>query len=305
MNNFIQKIHYIFLFLFSLFFISSHAYCLDLSPNEMAEILKISKNISLAKPSLSDSKKLEYAVGIFKASKRFSISSNLLISIAAQETSFREELPEGKAGEFGIVQIRKIWVRNSKLRRYFKNAKIKDLNNPEKAFLYAAWILRDLKDNAPKSSIPFWSFYNARGFQPRFRYFLSINQKLSYLNKGVPFTRDVADNIQINGSANQKSWQPDVRLLAALPQIAVEIPTVKTYEKPNSKNNLITTASLGSGIVIENNGWVEKALKRLERESVKSRFLNLAVPVSTAKVQKSNQLAFSKTAAKLLKSITD
>lgn len=306
MDRFVKNFDRIVLSLFSLLLIPSTALSLDLSPDEMGEIIKISKSVALAKPSLPDSKKLEYAVGVFKASKQFKIAPNLLIAIAAQETSFREDLPEGKAGEFGIVQIRKNWMLNAKLRKQFKTAKTKDLLNPEKAFLYAAWILKDLRDTAPKSSIPFWSFYNARGFQPRFRYFLSVNQKLAYLNKGVPFTKEVADNVQTNGSTERKSWQPDVRLLAAIPQVAVEIPSAKAYEKPHSKDNLVTTAGLGSDIVIENSGWIQQALKRLEREPVQNKTENLTVPLTPqAKQRKSEKLAFSRAAAKLLKSIND
>lgn len=307
MNSFVNKIDG-FLFLFvPLLLCGSICFPLDLSPDEMGEIIKISKTIGLAKPNLPDSKKLEYAVGIFKASTEFKISSNLLIAIAAQETSFREDLPEGRAGEFGIVQIRKNWMNNKKFRKHFKKAKTKDLLNPEKAFLYAAWILRDLRDNSPKSSIPFWSFYNARGFQPRFRYFLSVNQKLSYLNKGVAFTRDVADNVQTNGSAEHRFWQPDVRLIAEAPKINIEIPSAKAFEKNHSPNNLITTASLGSEVVIQNTSWVKQALKRIEKETVQLKLKATNAPV-TGQIdnpRRSRRLAFTKSAAKLLKSVSD
>ncbi|MFM8315439.1 MAG: transglycosylase SLT domain-containing protein [Deltaproteobacteria bacterium] len=281
------------------------AFPLDLSPEEMAEVLKISKNISLAKPALPDSKRVEYAVGIFKASKRFDIPPNLLIAIAAQETSFRENLPEGKAGEFGIVQIRKIWVKNRKLKKHFSDIKLKDLNNPEKAFLYAAWILRDLKNSSPKSAIPYWSFYNARGFKPRFKYFLAVNQKISYLNRGIPFTREIEENIQINGSVEEKSWQPDVRVLATTNQ---EQPNQKDNPTPTRKNPpvLITTASLAGSIEIRPNGWIAQALKRLQHEKQPISAAKLTVPITHLKTdKKSKQIAFSKTAAKLLKSVQD
>jgi len=307
MKSFVNKIGGFFFLFVPLLLCGSIGFSLDLSPDEMGEIIKISKTIGLAKPNLSDSKKLEYAVGIYKASTQFKISSNLLIAIAAQETSFREDLPEGRAGEFGIVQIRKNWMNNSKFRKHFRKAKTKDLLNPEKAFLYAAWILRDLRDNSPKSSIPFWSFYNARGFQPRFRYFLSVNQKLSYLNKGVAFSKDVADNVQTNGSADHKFWQPDVRLIAEAPKINIEMPSAKAFEKNHSPNNLITTASLGSEVAIENNGWIKQALKRLEKETVQPKQKS-TTPAVTAQVNnpaKNRRLAFTKSAAKLLKSVSD
>ncbi len=245
-------------------------------------------------------------MGVFKASKRFQIDSNLLIAIASQETSFREDLPEGKAGEFGIVQIRKIWIKNPKLRKHFKTAKLKDLNKPEKAFLYAAWILRDLKDHAPKSSIPFWSFYNAKGFQPRFRYFLAVNQKLSYLSKKISFTRDIANNIQVNGSIKQEHWIPDVRLIATHSQIPLE----STGQKPNEplkKQLPITTASLGEGITIEPNGWIAEALARLQTEPITQNYqaYNIAIPTPINQLRKPKIIASSKSVMKLLQSIQD
>lgn len=295
------------------FVLMSHsAFSLDLTPDEMQEVVKISKNVGLAKPSLPDSKKLEYAVGIFKASKKFGIQPNLLIAIAAQETSFREDLPEGKAGEFGIVQIRKIWVKNPKLRRYFKTIKLKDLNVPEKAFSFAAWILNDLRRSSPKSSIPFWSFYNARSFEPRFKYFLAVNQKLSYLNRGIPFTREIEDNIQINGSADQKSWQPDIRVLAAATKENIPTQDVAKNEiiqKDNASTTLITAASLSSDVEFKPQGWIAQAIKRLQDEPVKVKHSNLTIPISQLKTniksKEKERLALSKTAKILLNSIQD
>jgi hypothetical protein len=305
MNFSVKKLNKVIFCFISLLVISRPALSIDLNPDEMKEVLKISKNISLAKSSLPDSKKLEYALGIFKASKTFNIPSNLLIAIASQETSFREDLPEGKAGEFGITQIRKIWIANPKLRKNFRLAKVKDLMNPEKAFLYAAWILKDLKEHAPKSSIPFWSFYNAKGFKPRFKYFLAVNQKISYLNRGVPFSREIEENIQINGSTSEKSWRPDLRLLAtATPNQTETAPTKKT-ELTKAENNLITTASLNTGIAIEPNGWIAQALKRLQHQPVGSNASNLIVPIELPKTEKPNKIAFSKAAQKLLKAIQD
>lgn len=300
------------LFVVCFVLMSRNAFSLDLTPDEMQEVIKISKSVALAKPSLPDSKKLEYAVGIFKASKKFGILPNLLVAIAAQETSFRENLPEGKAGEFGIVQIRKIWVKNPKLRRHFKTIKLKDLNVPEKAFSFAAWILSDLRKNAPKSSIPFWSFYNARGFEPRFKYFLAVNQKLSYLNRGVPFTREIEDNVQINGSADQKSWQPDIGILAKASKEFVSTRDIAKkdnlqQERPNT--TLITAASLSSDIEFRPQGWIAKAIKRLQDEPVKANTSNLTIPISqlktSTKAKERERLALSKTAKILLNSIQD
>ena len=303
------RIHNLIAVLFALWLgFARSSIAVELTRNEMQEVLKISKNIGLAKPPLPDSKKLEYALGIFKASKNFGILPNLLIAIAAQETSFREDLPEGKAGEFGIVQIRKIWAKNPKLRKHFKNISIKDLKTPEKAFSYAAWILHDLKKNAPKSAIPFWSFYNARGFEPRFKYFLSVNQKLSYLNRGIPFSREIEENIQINGSADQKSWQPDVRILAtATKDISSAKEVSKIIEKPSE---LVTTAGIASEVQFKPQDWVAKAINRLRDEPVKAPHANITVPISqlkttNTKAQQRERLALTKTAKILLNSIQD
>lgn len=292
-----------FFCLISIVVLGRTAFCIDLTPDEMKEVLKISKNIALAKSTLPDSKKLEYAVGVFKASKSFNITPNLLIAIASQETSFRENLPEGKAGEFGITQIRKISIANPKLRKHFRLAKVKDLMSPEKAFLFSAWILKDLREHAPKSSIPFWSFYNAKGFQPRFKYFLAVNQKLSYLNKGIPFSREIEENIQINGSASEKSWRPDVRLLAT--EYQTESNSAKKSEPPKADNSLITTASLNTGIAIEPNGWIAQALKRLQHQPVDPNISSLTVPIELTKTEKPKKIAFTKAAQKLLKAIQD
>lgn len=307
----LQKIRPI-LFVVCFVLMSRSALSLDLTPDEMQEVIKISKSVALAKPSLPDSKKLEYAVGIFKASKKFGILPNLLIAIAAQETSFRENLPEGKAGEFGIVQIRKIWVKNPKLRRHFKDIKLKDLNVPEKAFNFAAWILNDLRRSAPKSSIPFWSFYNARGFEPRFKYFLAVNQKLSYLNRGIPFTREIEDNVQVNGSADQKSWQPDIGILATAPKEIVsnrDIAKKDNLQQESPNTSLITAASLSSDIEFRPQGWIAKAIKRLQDEPVKASTSNLTIPISqlktSSKAKEKERLALSKTAKILLNSIQD
>ena len=151
-------------------------------------------------------------------------------------------------------------------------------------------------------------FYNARGFEPRFKYFLAVNQKLSYLNRGIPFTREIEENIQINGSADQKSWQPDVRILAtATKDINSEKEVQKTIEK---SPELITSASIASDVQFRPQEWVAKAINRLRDEPIKARHADITVPISqlkttNAKAQQRERIALTKTAKILLNSIQD
>jgi soluble lytic murein transglycosylase-like protein len=106
---------------------------------------QIERAILWVKPSMENKRISIYAKAISKASKQFRIDPVTLIAIAHQESSFRENLPMGKAGELGMLQIRRNWIKNPKFMKAFKNVREQDLRNPEKAFSYAAWILRDLK----------------------------------------------------------------------------------------------------------------------------------------------------------------
>lgn len=169
--------------LICLFSSLSYAKWTDLKPSQMQDVVRIAKEISYLQPNLDEPKYIEYALGIYKASSKYGIDPEILIAITERETSFREDLPEGKAGELGICQIRKMWVHNKKFHKEFKHAVQKDLFHPSKSFMFAAWILKDLKMNANSNSLPFWSFYNAVRFEPRFRYFLTVNKNLAALRK--------------------------------------------------------------------------------------------------------------------------
>ena len=132
------------------------------------------------------------------------------------------------------------------------------------------------------------------------------NQKLSYLNKKISFTRDIANNIQVNGSIKQEHWIPDVRLIATHSQIPLE----STGQKPNEplkKQLSITTASLGEGITIEPNGWIAEALARLQTEPITQNYqaYNTATPTPINQLRKPKIIASSKSAMKLLQSIQD
>lgn len=140
---------------------------------------EIAQAIHSVRPGLPEVKLLRYAAAIENASRTFGVEPLTLVAIAKQESSFRENLPEGRAGEIGMLQIRKNWIGNAKFRRVFKNAKIRDLHDPEKAFLYAAWILKDLRKTGMKTSLPYWTFYNARNYQSRFKYYLRVKRHLS------------------------------------------------------------------------------------------------------------------------------
>lgn len=164
---------------------------------------EIARAIYLVRPQLSESKIVRYSKAIVKAAQTFQIEPLTLVAIAQQESTFRENLPEGKAGEIGMLQIRKSWLKNSKFRRVFKNAQIRDLHQPEKAFLYAAWILKDLRSKGYKTNLPYWTFYNARKFHHRFKYYLRVKRHLSSIVSKMQRNKFIAVE-----SAGE--WQPDL-----------------------------------------------------------------------------------------------
>ena len=139
----------------------------------------IERAIIWVKPSLETKKVTSYARAILKASTRYKIDPLTLIAIAHQESSFRENLPMGRAGELGMLQIRRSWVQNPKFRKAFKNVKEHDLKNPVKAFTYAAWILNDLKRSKLSQKLPYWTLYNARKFENRLKYYLRVKRHLT------------------------------------------------------------------------------------------------------------------------------
>lgn len=159
----------------------------DLSSAQMLEVVRLARLIAFSQPNLHSSKYFEYAYGILMASHTYQIDPVLMVAITLQETSFRENLPEGRAGEIGICQIRKNWLRNTLFIKEFGRIKVKDLRNPTKSFLFAAWILKDIKViERPSRTLPFWSFYNSRTFENRLKYFLSVNRTLVRLRRIEP-----------------------------------------------------------------------------------------------------------------------
>ena len=172
----------------------------ELTHQTLGEVVKVARAIKAVQPYLGETKLMEYGLGIYRASLRYDIDVSVLIAIHQQETAFRENLPEGRAGEHGISQIRKMWLNQAAFKKHFHNPTIRDLHNPAKSFMMAAWILRDLKDRCSKGkSLPYWSYYNAVRFENRFKYYVAVNRNLSVLHKyqqNLELERQVADNAQ-------------------------------------------------------------------------------------------------------------
>lgn len=167
--------------------ISGNSLRLDLNGDRYAAVRQIAKKIRLVQPFLPEKKYAQYAAGIYRASMRYGIEPEVLISIVKQESSFRENLPEGKAGETGIAQIRKNWLNNPRFRKEFKHATIAHLHTPAWSFLFAAWILRDLKDSVSQSQTPYWTFYNSRVLKARMKYSSRVGRFLSAIETNRDF----------------------------------------------------------------------------------------------------------------------
>jgi len=182
---------------------------LDLTQQTMAEVHVVSKAIKAVQPYLGVTKLTEYGLGIYRASQKYDIDASVLIAIAQQETAFRENLPEGRAGEHGITQIRKMWLKQPAFKKEFKNPTIADLRRPAKSFMMAAWILRDLKDRLSAGrTLPFWSYYNANKFENRFKYFVAVNRNLATLRRfqqTLDAKKQLADNTETVQAAPSRS----------------------------------------------------------------------------------------------------
>ena len=236
----------LFLFYSGLTFINSYSIAVSMREDQMVEVEKIAKTIKNIRSNLPNTKYMEYAIGIYQASQKYQIDPNLLIAITQQETAFRENLPEGKAGELGICQIRKMWIRQPKFRAEFKTAKIKDLHNPEKSFKYAAWLLSSLRQTVKKHTIPYWSYYNAVRFTPRLRYYVSVNRHLAMLRnrKSIPMQVLIAKNDFNNEESSNLIWTPE-----------------------NRGGELIKSASSQTTMEDNGKGWVPLALRKLQNKN--------------------------------------
>ncbi len=186
----LKYIVFIFIFVLS-------ALCADESKFEksMLEVSKIAIAISKVQPNLEQGKYIEYAIGIYRASRRYNISPALLIAITHQESSFREDLPYGPSGEIGITQILKRWLKNPEFRKEFSNASEASMRKPSNSFLYAAWILNKLRQEK-SSSIPYWSFYNARKFPNRIKYYQRVAKHISAIRRNLAVIEPVFEKYQ-------------------------------------------------------------------------------------------------------------
>ena len=142
------------------------------------DLVAIKAAVRSVQPFLTGDKIDLYSAAIQQASLRYGIDPMVLIAITDQESDFREGHPEGKAGEIGLHQIRKTWLKNALFRAEFKKVTVKDLNNPSKSFFYAAWILKDLKKTHKASALPYWTKYNSPTLQFRQKYFALVNRKI-------------------------------------------------------------------------------------------------------------------------------
>lgn len=166
---------------------------LSTNRHDRTKISRIADAIAQVQPNLPHAKRMFYASAIFRASQKYSIDPKVLISIAHQESSFRSDLPEGRAGETGICQILKRWLRNPHFVAEFGNRSLSELKNPEKNFLFAAWILYDLRKSAVgKQTLPYWSYYNARRFHNRAAYTKRVNRHLAVLTARGPLAEPTA-----------------------------------------------------------------------------------------------------------------
>lgn len=179
------------------------AWATPLREDAMQEVLKIAHGISVVQPNLSDAEYVSYAIGIHRAAKRYGVHPSVLISITQQESGFRANLPEGPAGELGICQIIKSWLKNPNFVAHFGVMSPAELKKPSTSFRVAAWILADLKDSALAGPLPFWSFYNSRTFKNRFKYFLKVTRNLSVLRKLAPTV--YSDSVLVAASDKPKT----------------------------------------------------------------------------------------------------
>ena len=164
---------------------------MGLTQEQFPEVTKVAQAIAVLHPHLGQSKKFQYALGIVKASLKYAIDPFVIVAITHQETTFRENLPEGKAGEIGICQIQKYWLTNARFRSEFKKATVRDLKNPSRSFMFAAWILNNLKER--EDSLPYWSFYNSMTYKHRLKYFHRVKRNIAAIQRsGILFAEKAA-----------------------------------------------------------------------------------------------------------------
>ncbi len=220
----------------SLRYSTANAKPFHMNYDQFKQIQSLAKAIYVVNPTLEESKYLEYAYGIHRAARKYQIDPIILISIAQQETGFRENLPEGKAGEIGICQIRKNWLNSPRFKAEFRKQTIKDLHKPSKNFLFAAWLLKELKAYNNGGSIPFWSYYNSVKFENRFKYFVLVNKNISAITHSEVLSDFTLD-------------QPEERM---------------PYKQAKMERSQRKLASTQKQEVVENTKWIPDAIKKIQ-----------------------------------------
>ena len=214
------------------------------------QVREVEQAIQWVRPQLPPQKIALFANAIVAAGKKYGVEPLTLVAIAHQESSFRENLPTGRAGEVGMLQIRKVWLKNSKFRRAFRKATVADLKNPEKAFHFAAWILKDLKRDGRGESLPYWTYYNARKFQNRFKYYLRVKRHLT----AIEIKRTQSQQALLASTSSLSSfeeWQPE---LPARRQITENVTPAPVPMNPAQN-------------ILRQIDWPQKAIEVLQRES--------------------------------------
>lgn len=252
-------------------------------------VLKIARGIKVVHPRLKDKKYLEYALGIYRAAIKYQIEPSVLIAITQQETAFRPNLPEGKAGERGICQVLKGWLKNPKFRTEFRNATLADFSEPAKSFQFAAWILADLKKRVKSKTLPYWSYYNANKFHNRFKYFLRVNRYVAALKKNEHLFEDSQiSNHEVSRVLAQ--LEPDEALpprvlpplLSTASLVPIRLPMRERLnpEKPQKKQSPPTTLY-----------WIPDAIRQLQ---LKQKAKQVSVDLSQGQTELAVPLIFGK-----------
>jgi hypothetical protein len=240
----------------------------DLKPSQMREVIRIAKAISVVQPFLDEGKDIQYAWGIYHASERYNVEPEVLIAITEQETTFRENLPEGRAGELGICQIRKNWMKNTKFHAEFPRAVAKDLFKPSKSFMFAAWILHGLKEDTTNHTLPYWSYYNSVRFENRFKYFLAVNKNISVLKKWENYINSVArdDDRQLAEAPRPiQTFKADFAAINRMaqsqrPRLVQPVPTPKVNPVlVVAQNTPMTSTGVQSR-------WISNALNKIQQQ---------------------------------------
>jgi hypothetical protein len=142
------------------------------------------KAVGVLSPRLSKERAIQYSLGAVVAGNHYQVDPMLLIAIAFQESSLREKLPEGPAGERGICQVLKSWATNNKFRKEFGVVRDSDFDVASNNFKFAAWILHQNNHQyASRTELPAWTFYNAQARAARARYYAKVSYHLARVNR--------------------------------------------------------------------------------------------------------------------------